>query len=205
MHLCSTVTSIGLIVLVFGQSYSSLLLWLYGGSKLINEPLPVFLLRTHCLAILFLGINGVTECYANATADSKTINKNNIIMICETIIFLVASYAFVLMFGPVGFIFGNCVNMGLRIIHSLLFINKRHRDTNYHPLRGLVPKPVFSCSLFLALIVTNISHVNSHSINFKTKLCVILSKKCKLNDLHSTTFRPTSFQKQNYSTCLSEA
>lgn len=156
-HLCSTVTSIGLIVLVFGQSYSSLLLWLYGGSKLIDEPLPVFLLRTHCLAVLLLGINGVTECYTNATADSRTINKNNIVMICESIIFLVASYVFVLLFGPVGFIFGNCVNMGLRIIHSLLFINKRHRDTNYHPLRGLAPKPVFSGSLLFAALVTNIS------------------------------------------------
>lgn len=160
MNLCSAVTSIGLIVLVFGQSYSSLLLWLYGGSKLINDPLPVFLLKAHCLAVLFLGINGVTECYTNATADSKTINKNNIVMICESIVFLITSYIFVLLFGPVGFIFGNCVNMGLRIIHSVLFINKRHRDTNYHPLRGLTPKPVFSGSLMFTALVTNISQVS---------------------------------------------
>lgn len=157
MNLCSAVTSIGLVVLVFGQSYSSLLLWLYGGSKLIDDPLPVFLLKTHCLAVLLLGINGVTECYTNATADSKTINKNNIVMICESVVFLVASYIFVLLFGPVGFIFGNCVNMGLRIIHSVLFISKRHRDTNHHPLRGLILKPVFSGSLLFAALITNIS------------------------------------------------
>lgn len=164
MHLCSTVASIGLIVLVFGQSYSSLLLWLYGGSKLIDESLPVFLLRTHCLAVLLLGINGVTECYTNATADSKTINKNSSYMIGESIIFVVVSCAFVNWFGPVGFIFGNCVNMGLRIILSISFINKRHAETNYRPLRGLVPKPVFSGSLILAALVTNVSQV---SFNFK--------------------------------------
>ncbi|XP_033210012.1 protein RFT1 homolog [Belonocnema kinseyi] len=157
MHLCSTVASIGLIVLVFGQSYSSLLLWLYGGSKLIDESLPVFLLRTHCLAVFLLGINGVTECYTNATADSKTINKNSSYMIGESIIFVVVSCAFVNWFGPVGFIFGNCVNMGLRIILSISFINKRHAETNYRPLRGLVPKPVFSGSLILAALVTNVS------------------------------------------------
>ncbi|XP_012222976.1 man(5)GlcNAc(2)-PP-dolichol translocation protein RFT1 [Linepithema humile] len=156
-HLCSIVTSIGLIVLVFGQSYSSMLLWLYGGSKLIL-PLPVLLLRAHCLAVLLLGINGVTECYTNATADSATINKSNLIMVYQSIAFLGASYIFATWFGPVGFIFGNCVNMSLRIIHSSIFINKRHQDTIYRPLRGLVPKPMFSASLLVAALITNLSH-----------------------------------------------
>ncbi|XP_072759418.1 man(5)GlcNAc(2)-PP-dolichol translocation protein RFT1 [Anoplolepis gracilipes] len=156
-HLCSFVTSIGLIVLVFGQSYSSTLLWLYGGSKL-TLPLPVLLLRAHCLAVLLLGINGVTECYTNATADSATINKSNVIMVYESIAFLGASYLFVTWLGPVGFIFGNCVNMSLRIIYSAMFINKRHRDTTYRPLRGLVPKPMFSSSLLVAAFITNLSH-----------------------------------------------
>ncbi|XP_070519202.1 man(5)GlcNAc(2)-PP-dolichol translocation protein RFT1 isoform X2 [Cardiocondyla obscurior] len=156
-HLCSVVTCIGLVVLVFGQSYSSTLLWLYGGSKLIL-PLPVLLLRTHCLAVLLLGINGVTECYTNATADSATINKSNWIMVYQSIAFLGASYLFVTWFGPVGFILGNCVNMSLRIIHSSMFINKMYQDTVYRPLRGLVPKPMFSTCLVVAAFVTNLSH-----------------------------------------------
>ncbi|XP_015590433.1 protein RFT1 homolog [Cephus cinctus] len=157
-QLCSVVTSIGLVVLVFGQSYSSLLLWMYGGSKLTSY-LPVLLLRTHCLAVLLLGINGVTECYTNATADSATINKSNLIMIYESIAFLCASYVFATWLGPVGFILGNCVNMGLRILHSMTFINRRHRDTVYRPLRGLVPKPVFTASLIIAALITKVSHV----------------------------------------------
>ncbi|EFN78179.1 protein RFT1 homolog isoform X1 [Harpegnathos saltator] len=156
-HLCSIVMSIGLIVSVFGQSYSSTLLWLYGGSKL-TLPLPILLLRVHCLAVLLLGINGVTECYTNATADSATINKSNLIMVYESIAFLGASYLFATWFGPVGFILGNCVNMSLRIVHSALFINKRYQDTIYRPLRGLVPKPMFSASLLVAALITNISH-----------------------------------------------
>lgn len=154
--------SIGLVVLVFGQSYSSTLLWLYGGSKL-TAVLPTLLMRAHCLAILLLGINGVTECYTNATADSATINKSNLIMIYESIAFLGASYLFAIWFGPVGFILGNCVNMSLRILHSTIFINRRYKDTIYRPLRGLVPKPVFSASLLIAALVTNVSHVKETS------------------------------------------
>ncbi|XP_046609050.1 protein RFT1 homolog [Neodiprion virginianus] len=155
-QLCSVVTSIGLIVLVFGQSYSSLLLWLYGGSKL-TAYLPVLLLRSHCLAVLLLGINGVTECYTNATADSKTIDRNNYIMIYESVAFLVVSYFFASWFGPVGFIFGNCVNMALRILHSTKFIKRRHENTKYRPLLGLVPKPIFVASLILAAVITKVS------------------------------------------------
>ncbi|XP_043266072.1 protein RFT1 homolog [Colletes gigas] len=156
-HLCSAVLSIGLVVLVFGQSYSSTLLWLYGGTKLTSH-LPILLMRAHCLAILLLGINGVTECYTNATADSATINKSNLIMIYESIAFLGASYLFAIWFGPVGFILGNCVNMSLRIFHSTVFINRRYKDTVYRPLSGLVPKPMFSASLLIAALVTNVSH-----------------------------------------------
>lgn len=157
-HLCAAVTSIGLVILVFGQSYSSTLLWLYGGAKLTSN-LPVLLMRAHFLAILLLGINGVTECYTNATADSATINKNNLIMIYESVAFLAASYLFVIWFGPVGFILGNCFNMSLRIAHSMVFINKRHCGGLHNPLIGLIPKRMFSTTLLLAAVITNLSHV----------------------------------------------
>lgn len=164
-HMCSAVTSIGFIILVFGQSYSSTLLWLYGGAKLTSN-LPVLLLRAHCLAILLLGINGVTECYTNATADSATINKNNLIMIYESVAFLGGSYLFVIWFGPVGFILGNCFNMSLRIAHSMIFINKRHSGAIHNPLLGLVPKRMFSITLLLAAVITNFSHVKKLFFTF---------------------------------------
>ncbi|XP_063993350.1 protein RFT1 homolog [Diachasmimorpha longicaudata] len=156
-HLCSIVTSIGLIVLVFGQTYSSTLLWLYGGTK-FTAHLPVSLMQAHCLAVLLLAVNGVTECYTNATADSGTINKTNFIMIYESIVFLLASYVLTSWLGPVGFIFANCLNMASRIYHSAVFINKRHAETSYRPLRGVVPKFCFSLSLGAAAVVTHSSY-----------------------------------------------
>ncbi|XP_034938993.1 protein RFT1 homolog [Chelonus insularis] len=157
-NLCSAVSSIGLIVLIFGQSYSSTLLWLYGGSKFTTE-FSITLLRAHCLAVLLLAINGITECYANATADVNTIKKSNLIRIYQSIAFLLVSYGFAKWLGPVGFIFGNCVNMALRIFYSISFINARHDGTGYQPLHGLLPKPLFSVSLIISGFVTIISHM----------------------------------------------
>lgn len=157
-QLCAVVTSIGLIILVFSQSYASLLLWIYGGEKLTGS-LSISLMKAHCLAVLLLGINGVTECYTNATADDKIINKNSVRMIYESIIFLAMSYLFVIWFGPIGFVFGNCINMLLRILRSINFINQRHKETIYRPLHSLIPKPIFSISLIIAALITNISNV----------------------------------------------
>lgn len=158
-QLCSAMVSIGLVVFVFGQAYSSTVLWIYGGSKLTSS-LPLLLMRAHCVSVLLLGINGVTECYTNATADSITINKSNWTMIYESIAFLIASYVFAKWLGPVGFILGNCVNMSLRIFHSTKFIRRRHVDTIYNPLLGLIPKPLFTLSLIVAGLITSLSQVS---------------------------------------------
>lgn len=67
-------SSIGLIALTFGQAYAKLALFFYGGSTLATGIGPL-LLQLHCLAILFLAINGITECYAAATMNVTQLNK----------------------------------------------------------------------------------------------------------------------------------
>lgn len=74
-QLCKVVTSIGLVVIVFGQAYSNTLLYLYGGQALVSDTLPTILLRWHCIAVLLLAINGVTECYVFATMDNKQLDR----------------------------------------------------------------------------------------------------------------------------------
>lgn len=131
-QLCKVVTSIGLVVVVFGQAYSHCLLYLYGGSVLI-EDLPVMLLRCHCLAVLLLAVNGVTECYVFATMDNTQLDRYllkillckfnfdcfryNYVMVIFSFMFLILSYVFTTLIGPVGFILANCINMFARICH----------------------------------------------------------------------------------------
>lgn len=59
---------------VFGQSYSETLLFLYGGAEFISGGLPELLLKWHCLAIVLLAINGITEGYMFSTNTSKEID-----------------------------------------------------------------------------------------------------------------------------------
>lgn len=74
-QLCKVVSSIGLIVIVFGNAYSHTLLYLYGGNTLIATKLPTVLLKCHCIAVLLLAVNGVTECYVFATMNNKQLDK----------------------------------------------------------------------------------------------------------------------------------
>lgn len=73
-NLLRCVISLGLLVLCFGQSYARLALFLYGGMKLASGLGPK-LLRTHCIAILLMAVNGSTECYALSTMDKQALNR----------------------------------------------------------------------------------------------------------------------------------
>ncbi|RZC41890.1 RFT1 -like protein [Asbolus verrucosus] len=158
-QLCNIVTSIGLMVVVFGQSYSYTLLYLYGGTKLVANQLPVTLLRFHSFAIVLLAVNGVTEGYVFATMNNAQLDKYNYVMVIFSISFLVISYVLTNILGPVGFILANCVNMLARITHSLIYIGKKYQDTAYKPLEGLIPTSKFLLALAASGVATKISEV----------------------------------------------
>lgn len=74
-QLCKVLVSIGMVIVIFGQTYSHTLLYLYGGRVLTENQLPTVLLRCHCFAIVLLAINGVTEGFVFATMDSKQLDR----------------------------------------------------------------------------------------------------------------------------------
>ena len=109
-------TFLGLIILVFGFSYSHLLLSLYGGRTLTDGPGPL-LLRAHCVCVLLLGINGVTEAFVFAAMNKAQLDRHNGAMAIFTFIYLGLAWLFSWFLGGVGFILANCVNMTLRICY----------------------------------------------------------------------------------------
>lgn len=159
-QVCKIVSSIGLIVLVFGFSYSRTLLTLYGGEEFVASGLPVQLLQSHCLAILLMAINGITECYTFATMTSAQLNSYNYTMVFFSISFLVLSYVLTYVLGPVGFIISNCINMFARIMHSIHFINNETKDTDYRPLQGFYVGKYFLITLFIAGCICKLSENN---------------------------------------------
>ncbi|KAL1117181.1 hypothetical protein AAG570_004508 [Ranatra chinensis] len=165
------VVSVGVAVVCFGQAYSRLLLALYGGTGLAEGVGPM-LLRTHCLAILLLALNGTTECYALATMNTAQLDRYNHVMAFLSIGFLFFSWLLTLLFGSVGFILANCCNMAARISHSVIFIHKRYLDTAYKPLKGIIPGKLFLMVVISSAIITMYSEVRFYERSKITHFCI---------------------------------
>ncbi|XP_070348851.1 man(5)GlcNAc(2)-PP-dolichol translocation protein RFT1 isoform X4 [Equus asinus] len=64
----------GLTITVFGFAYSQLALDIYGGAMLSSGSGPI-LLRSYCLYVLLLAINGVTECFTFAAMSKEEVDR----------------------------------------------------------------------------------------------------------------------------------
>lgn len=105
----------GSIVIIFGFTYSSLLLYLYGGQKLATDY-SLTLIRWHCVYILFIALNGVTESFTFAAMDELNLTKFNRKLFALSIFFIISSFLLTKVFSGVGFIMANCLNMSARIL-----------------------------------------------------------------------------------------
>ncbi|KAJ3602724.1 hypothetical protein NHX12_030473 [Muraenolepis orangiensis] len=154
--LLKLVVVIGLVITVFGYAYSHLALDIYGGSLLSSGAGPV-LLRCYSCYVLMLAVNGVTECFVFAVMSQEDVDQYNVVMLALSVSFLLLSYMLTWWAGAVGFIMANCLNMGLRILHSLVYIRRYFRSSPWDPLRGLLPSPVLLLGLALSAVVTALS------------------------------------------------
>uniref|UniRef100_A0A3Q2YN14 Protein RFT1 homolog n=1 Tax=Hippocampus comes TaxID=109280 RepID=A0A3Q2YN14_HIPCM len=136
--LLKLVLVIGLIIAVFGYAYSELALDIYGGSLLSSGAGPS-LLRYYSCYVLLLAVNGVTECFVFAAMSQEEVDKYNLVMLALSASFLFLSYMLTWWAGGVGFILANCLNMALRITHSVLYIRRYFLSSQWKPLRGLLP------------------------------------------------------------------
>uniref|UniRef100_A0A4W6EP01 Protein RFT1 homolog n=1 Tax=Lates calcarifer TaxID=8187 RepID=A0A4W6EP01_LATCA len=154
--LLKLVLVIGLIITVFGYAFSHLALDIYGGSLLSNGAGPT-LLRCYSCYVLLLAVNGVTECFVFAAMSQEEVDKYNLVMLALSVSFLFLSYMLTWWAGGVGFILANCLNMGLRILHSLLYIHHYFQSSQWKPLRGLLPSPLLLLALAISAVVTAVS------------------------------------------------
>ena len=130
---------LGLLVFGLGFSYSHLLLSLYGGATLTDGAGPD-LLRAQCLLILFLAVNGVSECFARSAMTEAEIVAHTSAMSLLSAGYLGLALLLTNLLGPVGFTFANCANMLVRIGLSVRVIAKAFRGgPGVSPLQGLLP------------------------------------------------------------------
>uniref|UniRef100_A0A8C9W411 Protein RFT1 homolog n=1 Tax=Scleropages formosus TaxID=113540 RepID=A0A8C9W411_SCLFO len=154
--LLKLVLVIGLIITVFGYSYSDLALDIYGGSLLSSGTGPS-LLRCYSFYVLLLAVNGVTECFTFAAMSKEEVERYNVAMLALSVSFLVLSYFLTWWQGSVGFVLANCLNMALRIVHSLLYIRRYFEGSPWAPLNGLLPSPLLLFALGLSGVISCLS------------------------------------------------
>ena len=129
---------LGLIILAFGFSYSDLLLRLYGGNNLAADG-GTNLLRAQCLLILFLSLNGVSECFARSVMSDAEITDFNKKLVFLSVSYLLLTWLLTSLLGPVGLVLANCANMAIRIFFSLEIIKQTFSGVTPDPLDGLSP------------------------------------------------------------------
>ncbi|XP_009899006.2 protein RFT1 homolog isoform X1 [Dryobates pubescens] len=156
--LLKLVLLIGLTITIFGYAYSQLALDIYGGSMLSSGTGPD-LLRCYSLYVLFLAINGVTECFTFALMCKEEVDRYNFVMLALSFTFLCISYFLTHWHGSIGFILANCFNMGIRIAHSIHYIYDYFKASTYRPLKGLLPSPVLVLVYILSGVITGFSEV----------------------------------------------
>ncbi|XP_061785694.2 man(5)GlcNAc(2)-PP-dolichol translocation protein RFT1 [Nerophis lumbriciformis] len=154
--LLKLVLVLGLVIAVFGYAYSGLALDVYGGSMLSSGAGPS-LLRCYSCYVLLLAVNGVTECFVFAAMSQEEVDKYNVVMLALSVSFLFLSYMLTWWAGGVGFILANCLNMALRILHSVLYIHRYFLSSPWAPLRGLQPSPLLCLALAVSAGVTVVS------------------------------------------------
>lgn len=154
-HLLKLMILLGTIILTFGCSYSQLLLYLYGGNMLASGIGPT-LLKWHCFYVLFIAINGITECFVFAAMNQNSIDKYNKKMLILSAGFLISSYFLTKIFGSQGFIMANCLNMSCRIAHSVYFIHNYFYDSTFQPLEVNLKFPVL-IAFVISFCITFIS------------------------------------------------
>lgn len=156
--LLKAVTLVGGVILVFGYANSYLALQLYGGNILSEGSGPT-LLRWYCLYVLVIAVNGTTEAFVFAAMSKVDVDRYNRKMLLFSVLFLISSWMLTRWLGSVGFILANCLNMGARIAHSLIFIHSYFQGSDYSPLCEMLPSVPLLIALSIALVVTSWSEV----------------------------------------------
>uniref|UniRef100_A0A1I7WEX9 Protein RFT1 homolog n=1 Tax=Heterorhabditis bacteriophora TaxID=37862 RepID=A0A1I7WEX9_HETBA len=159
LHMFTTilhiVSVIGMIVCIFGVSYSQLAVWLYGGNLLYHNE-GGLLLSLYSVYLFVLSINGITECFSMASMNNSQVLCHGGFLLIAAALHLFLSLILSFYCGSAGFIIANSINMVFRIWYSWRHITSR-LGSRSPPFLKICP--TFSTSIFLlfALVATIIS------------------------------------------------
>ncbi|KAL6945430.1 hypothetical protein ACO0QE_002882 [Hanseniaspora vineae] len=143
-----------IMIIIFGPINSSYLLRYLIGSKWSSTSV-LETIRTYCFYLPFLSLNGIFEAFFQSVANGDQILKHSYVMMCLSGVFLLNCYVLIakMKLSLEGLIYSNIINMVLRILYCVVFINDFYKKlfhgkssiiVNFHNLR---------VAFFLSLVV----------------------------------------------------
>uniref|UniRef100_A0A1D1ZJ87 Protein RFT1 homolog n=1 Tax=Anthurium amnicola TaxID=1678845 RepID=A0A1D1ZJ87_9ARAE len=130
MEALKLVTLIGLVVIVFGPSYSYSLTRILYERKWSDGDASIAL-RYYCLYVVLLAMNGTSEAFVHAVADKSQLKRSNNAMVIFSLIYMLLNMTLVQYAGAIGLITANSINMILRIIYSAMFIKHYFQGSSF--------------------------------------------------------------------------
>ncbi len=126
---------LSLVAFAVGPTLAPLLLKIIAGSRLSGSGAGD-VLATYAYYIPFLAFNGVTEAFVAAVATTDELHLQSKYMTVFFALFIGFAFAFlqVLKLGAQGIVYANCVNMLLRILWNMNFIQgyfRRYSEVRY--------------------------------------------------------------------------
>lgn len=129
---------IGVVFMAFGPSYSySLIRLLYGKKWSDGEASTV--LRYYCFYVIVLAMNGTSEAFMHAVATENQLKRSNDSLLVFSLISVVLNVLLIKLYGSVGLIVANSLNMTLRILYSAMFIKEYFKGSSSFSFRGCLP------------------------------------------------------------------
>ncbi|KAI6206808.1 hypothetical protein M3Y94_00956100 [Aphelenchoides besseyi] len=155
MAFCRCLITLGTVIAVFSIPYSSLVVSIYGGSLLTNNN-GALLLSMYTFYLLVMAVNGIVECFAFASMNSKAIFNHGKFLLVTSIGHLLTNVLLLYLCGAPGFIIANVLNMILRIGYNWRYI-KTLKNTERLEFLDVLPDFSFIVSLLAALFVMLLS------------------------------------------------
>lgn len=85
--------------------------------------------------------------------------RHNRLLVAFSVLYLIASFMLTWLLGSAGLILANCVNMAIRIIFSLKFINDFFSTTPFNPLKDCILSKWLNVVFVITWIATALSEV----------------------------------------------
>jgi len=150
---------ISLLLITFVIPHCSTIINIYIGSKLSINSYFILYLRLYLISILLNSINIINESFVQLIMSIKQFNDYQNLLLLYSFIYLFVSYTFIKLFGIIGIIIINCLNIIGRIIINNSLINRylmRIQWTKFY---------LFSSHyIFLLLISFGIFYLNQYLI-----------------------------------------